>query len=322
MVNKKSGQFSISMEERMKRLACLSLLVLMVLQVSCKKKEKEIERIGIVNFLAGTVKIESDGSFSDARVGDKIRQGMKIQTDKKSFVEIYFDSYAIKILENSSVEISRLVTKLNDKSDETEFYVEEGKLFSRVSKKLMKNEKYSVKTPTTVAGVRGTDFMVTEEDGKAKVACLEGLVDVLNRTTAGEETVDIKGGQEVVVEKDKEMEVTDISESAQIEMQNIIRDFKQMREDIRKNFENERRKINEMFEEEKRKYYQNVEDVKKQANEDVDKLTGEMDEEIDKLSPDAMKGDQKAKKATDEMKKETEDLVDSVKQDIPSFDTQ
>ncbi len=306
----------------MKRLVYLSLIFLITVQAGCKKKDKEVERIGVINFMAGSVKIEFDGSSSMARVGDKIKQGMKIQTEKKSFVEIYFDTYAVKILENSSVEISRLVTRLKDKTDETEFYVEEGKLFSRVSKKLMKDEQYRVKTPTTVAGVRGTDFMVSEEEGKAKVACLEGLVDVLNRTTGADETVDINGGQEVVIEEGKEMEVTDLSESARMEMQNIIRDFKEMRADIRKDFEDERRKINEMFEEEKKKYYKNVEDVKKQANEDVDKLKGEMDEEIDKLSPDAMKADQEAKKATDTMKDETESLVDSVKQDIPSFDTE
>ena len=111
---------------------------------------------------------------------------MKIKTvGKKSTAEIYFGENAVKVLGDTVVEIKTLVTYVDTNTEESNFYVEKGQFFSKVTQKLAKGDVYNVTSPTTTAGVRGTDFLISEEEGKGNVAVLDGNVEVLNNSLTG-----------------------------------------------------------------------------------------------------------------------------------------
>lgn len=166
----------------MKRLAYLAIILAFATGLCCKKEAK-IEREGIVNFMNGTVTIIDGEKKTPAKVGDSVKKGMKIETGDRSFVDIFFDENAIKILENSVVEISELELNVKQGSEKTGFQIMKGKVFAKVARKLAKNDRFQVSTPTATAGVRGTEFLVAEVDGKGLVACLNGKVEVKNEAS-------------------------------------------------------------------------------------------------------------------------------------------
>ena len=189
----------------MKQIICTYLVLFFLISLNCKKEEKEntVALKGIINFLIGDVKlIDTNGDIRNAGIGDEIIQGMKIETrGKKSIAEVYFGENIVKILGNTLVEVKSLIENIESETREVKFFVGKGRLFSRVKRKLVKGDIYEVATPTTTAGVRGTDFLVTEEDGKANVACISGLVAVLNNSMTEAEPVVLNKKEETDIIK-------------------------------------------------------------------------------------------------------------------------
>ncbi|MFH0977457.1 MAG: FecR family protein [Spirochaetota bacterium] len=96
-----------------------------------------------------------------------------LKTGENSFVIIqYGESILIRVQEKSSIEI----TSLFDASL-TELSISEGKVLSAVHK-LAKDERYRIKTPTTIAAVRGTEFSVSHYRNQSVVAVYRGNVQV------------------------------------------------------------------------------------------------------------------------------------------------
>ncbi len=95
-------------------------------------------------------------------------------------IELEPNGSIIKMKEDSFLKIEELMGTKNGKSNR--FALVRG-FFRIVAAKLF-GTNYSVKTPSTVLGVRGTDFAVSAaRDGKTEVFIKEGLVDVFNPAT-------------------------------------------------------------------------------------------------------------------------------------------
>ncbi|MBN1534297.1 MAG: FecR domain-containing protein [Spirochaetes bacterium] len=293
----------------MKRIAFLCLVGLVMLGVSCKKESRtEVAREGAVNFVTGEVFIITDGSKVKAKVGDAVKKGSSIETGAKSMVDVYFGNNVIKVLEKSLVRIDKLTTVLATNTERSEIYVEHGRLFSKVVRKLAKGETYRIKTPTTIAAVRGTEFLVAQEEKKSTVACLDGQVAVLNKSLMGEagtvETqeaeapaeekfnleegldalnkslegkgavVVIDGGEEVAVEQNRPMTVQELSESNRKMMQDILSNIRELQADIRRKFEEERDRIVKAVEEQKQR---NEEMMREQIQKDQQNVKDQID---------------------------------------------
>ncbi len=295
----------------MKRIVSLAVVLsFLFVTAGCKKEQKAIEREGIVNFLTGDVTlISKEGKEDTAKIGDVIKQGMKIKTvGKKSSAEIYFGENAVKVLGDTVVEIKSLVTKVDTGNDENLFYVEKGQLFSKVAQKLSKGDSFSVKSPTTTAGVRGTDFLISEEEGKGNVAVLNGSVEVLNNSLANTPPVVVSDKEEVDVITGKDMVKKQLSEDRLRALQ-ILADIKamreeiwnkmrQQREEIRKAVEDQRQVNKEMLEKQREGDKALVEDQKKRDQE----MIGNIKEEtkgLGEAAKDAAKGQMDAAKNVD-----------------------
>jgi hypothetical protein len=327
----------------MKRLVSLIIIVPFILVVpTCKKEKKDVTvaRQGYVNFINGEVKlIAEDGAERVANIGDEVTQGVKIKTiGDKSFVDIYFGENIVKVLGNTLIEVKKLVANITTNGEESEFFVEKGKMFSKVTRKLAKSDVYQVKTPTTTAGVRGTDFLVSEEDGKANVACLEGKLAVLNNSMPKSDPVFVDDEKEVDVEPNKAPMVKDLSDENKKRMQDIIKNISEMRKEIWEKMEKQREEIKKyvvdqkekdksLVDEQKEKDKGLVEDQKARDREMMESVKGKTKDKGDeavkaaKDKMDAAKDVDKdaAKRAAEEQKEKMKPKIEKPKVDLNQF---
>lgn len=302
----------------MKRLACMAFVLLLAAGLCCKKEQK-VEREGIVNFITGTVSIIDGGNKAPAKVGDTVKKGMKIETGDKSSIDIYFDENAIKIMENSLVEITDLVIDTQDESEKTRVRITNGKVFSKVAKKLAKNDQFEISTPTTTAGVRGTEFLVAEDKGKGLVACLNGTVVVKNEASPEKGTVDVTDNKEVIVEKDKEMVVKDLSAENRRLMEDISKNFQDMKKDIRERFEKKREEIRKAVQDQRQKNKESVERQKAIDKENVENQKARDKENVDRLKAISDKTGSEAKEGVSRQQEESRSKIEGMKPQIKKF---
>lgn len=302
----------------MKRLLYACMIPLFVMSLCCKK-EKKVQREGVVNMLAGSVAIVDDGKRSSAKVGDPVRQGMKIETGKNSFVDIYFDENAVKILENSLVEIRELEIIIEEQSEKTGLYVKNGKVFVKVAKKLTKNDRFQIGTPTATAGVRGTEFLVVEEDLKGLVACLNGTVEVRSEVSPEEQVIDVSGGKEVVIEMDKLMTLGDLSDENRRLMEDITRNFQDAKKEIRERFEKKREEIRKAVEDQRQKNLDSIEKQKAMDLKNVEEQKALDKANVEKLKVTAEKTAEEARETVSKQQEEAQQKLESVKPEIKKF---
>lgn len=293
----------------------LCIILLTIISFQCKG-EKTKNREGIINFITGEVDLILRGSKISAKVGDIVTPGMKIITGKKSFADIYFGENAIKILESTVFEISELSENLKLKTEQTEFYIEKGKVFSKVSKKLSKGDKYTVKTPTTIAGVRGTDFLVTEENGKANIACLNGKVAVRDASQPDSDPVELNSGEEVDVEKGDELMVKSLTDENKKNIQDILDNFKEMRADIREKFEKQRDEIRKTVIDQKDRDKEMVEKQKAEIKKDIEEQKEADKERIEKIKGNTNDGQKPVREDITRQKEESKKALEGVKPKI------
>jgi len=305
----------------MKKIISLIAVALLLVQfTSCKKGGKvDIETIkndGIINFLTGNVSIVLDDKTVKANVGDKITQGMTINTEAKSVVDIHFEGSVIRILENSSVIMKELVKNLSDNKELTELYVKNGKMFSQVKRKLIENEKFTVRTPTSVAAVRGTEFLVDEEDGKSRISCVEGTVIARDALEDDSTFIDVDSGKAANIEPGKPITIDELTEEDMNNIRRIKDDIRSIREDIRRKFEEQREEIRQHVIDQKAEDKSRVQEQK-----ESDKANVEAIKEESKAQVEAIKGEVKDTKqaVSDAVSNFDKPDTSSVKPDIKSF---
>jgi hypothetical protein len=309
----------------MKRLLIPIIALLLFAGLDCKQEEKMIPIKGIINFMVGSVKlIDPKGSSKNAQIGDEIVQGMKIETiGPKSFADIYIGEYILKVLGNTTIDIKKLFEEFKEGSKQVNLTVEKGKLFSRITTKLAKSDVYEIKTPTATAAVRGTEFLVSEEDGKSNVACLTGFVSVLNNSLEDSKPLVLEQKEETDIVPGENMVKRQIS-SDKLKQLNILLNIKALREDIRKKFEiqreeirkfvtDQREKNKEILDAQKEKDKELVEDQKQRNKENIDNIRGTTKDAADKAVDAAKEVMDNVKVDTKSAAKEAKDQMESVK---------
>ncbi|HON76909.1 MAG TPA: FecR domain-containing protein [Spirochaetota bacterium] len=305
----------------MKRNICaVVILFFIAVSFNCKKEDRTVARQGLINFVTGNVKIvNAQGAKADAKIGDSITEGMSVITSgDKSVADVYFGENAIKILGNTSVEVKTLVMNITKNSEQTVLFVNNGALFSSV-KKLSKNDDYRIKSPTATAGVRGTDFLVEEKDGKANVACLEGKVECQNNTNPDADAVIIADREEVDVVRGEDMVKKQISQD-RMNMLNIKLRITELREDIRRKYLQQKEEMRKYVEDQRQRDRTMVENQR-----EGDRQRVEDQKARDRANIDAVKGDTTARQkesteAAQSMMNQAKDAAssDSVKQGAKS----
>ncbi len=145
-----------------------------------------------------------DGNTGILNIGSKVVEGMKIHTGTNSFLTLSLaDESRISLPSNSSVQLARLRKALYTGSPRVEVTLLRGRVVSRVSPLETNKGRFEVRTPLSVAGVRGTNFRVGFNNNRAVTEVLDGRVatssptvpdtrllnpvkgNIINRTTVG-----------------------------------------------------------------------------------------------------------------------------------------
>lgn len=192
-------------------------------------------------------------------------------------------------------------------------------MFSKLVTKLAKNDQFQVSTPTTTAGVRGTEFLVAEEEGKGLVACLTGKVEVKNEASPDKGSVDVTDKKEVTIEKDKEMVVRNLSADNRLLMEDISKNFQDMKQDIRERFEKKREEIRKAVEDQRKKNQESVERQKAKDLENVENQKARDKENVDRLKGISDKTGTEAKEGVTRQQEESQKKLESVKPDVKKF---
>ncbi len=107
---------------------------------------------GTITYLEGNIQIQRDGNILFADFGSNLYEGDILKTGMDSLLIVQLNSKGeLKLRENT-------VLILENISSNTSLLLNKGSVFSRVNK--IVNGSFSVKTPSMVAGVRGTEFFV------------------------------------------------------------------------------------------------------------------------------------------------------------------
>lgn len=127
-----------------------------------------------VTFFVGTVMKIHQGEASQVAIGDVVSLDDTLKTESQSTVNIqYKDQGLIRISENCSCTVKSLV---GESDGETRLKLNKGQLTVTLSK--LKKGTFAVESPTMVAAVRGTSFVVDADEHIATVSVVKGTVHV------------------------------------------------------------------------------------------------------------------------------------------------
>lgn len=187
--------------------------------------------IAVVLKIKGILTLVRGQETLECPVGTLLRNSDIVRTDDQSLalIKMVDNSSKIRVFSNSQVLISASVdNELLNK----ELKLESGSILSTVNNKIA--GKYSVSTTSTIASVRGTEFLVQLENGITKVVGFSGRVEVENKKTK-EKSLVTKGNtvtstedgqiqrfetQEVPAEVNDELESTDYENTMRINFEN------------------------------------------------------------------------------------------------------
>jgi len=161
----------------------ISVFFISILIAGCSIKESE--EYASIAFMIGDVKKNN----SETKIGDIIKENDTISTGgDKSSCDIKIGKSIIRIKAKSSVKIASLIK--NNRIEDNAINLDTGKVICKIIKN-SKDERFIVKTPTAIAAVRGTQFIV-EADKKltTSVKVFQGEVNVAKRVKQFESSLD------------------------------------------------------------------------------------------------------------------------------------
>ena len=155
---------------------------------------------GVVTFLKGNVVHESPGRGErrPLLVKDEVREGGRIFTDKESSVEIAYEdgtSFLLRPDSNLSLVRSR---RFVDSGILRDFFLQAGEIINKIQRATGQEQRYNIRTPSAVAGTRGTTFKVAVDPAETtRSGVLQGTIDV----SAMEQTVSVAEGEGTLAHK-------------------------------------------------------------------------------------------------------------------------
>lgn len=166
------------------------------------KSDRPLPDRAVVKSITGTAMYATGvgAEWTPLKVGMALPPGATIKTARASQVVLHLgkNESAIRINENSTFVIRQLTYQQTDKGlvTNTDLEVKQGSILGNV-KKLSVASNYQVKTPNSVAGIRGTEFYV---EASGTVHVLSGVVEVrvsvtLPNGTVVEKAVTVGAGQ-------------------------------------------------------------------------------------------------------------------------------
>lgn len=153
----------------------------------------------LVLSVRGEVSVQRSGGSVSVHAGDVLVEADRIVTGENSILDLAVSGHAIRILGQSSASIAELRKNKDGSGKSVRMALEKGGLLAAAAR-LSAKDRFEVRTPTAIAGVRGTRFLVQSDEQGTRVRLFQGSVLVQGEN--GQERT-VESGQAVVVTSDK-----------------------------------------------------------------------------------------------------------------------
>jgi len=192
----------------------LALIILWNVLAGCSGRG--IDEYAMITFLVGDVKKNN----IEAQIGDIIKENDVIVTSEGAFCDIKIGESIVRIKAKSEVAISALLRTGDGES--ITLGLSSGSMLCK-PKKLVKSEDFLIKTPTAVAGVRGTQFSVEIDKAvSTRIKVFEGEVKVAKRIRQFEDSVErvldiapsVQSKEQIIISTDEVKKAETLVENA------------------------------------------------------------------------------------------------------------
>lgn len=292
--------------------------ILILSSPNCKKKTSESSNIdsgrAVVFFIKGSVSIK-DPSGNQLPIEPKVTRiasDHSIETSKSAYIDILLaDASIVRVYENTKLKIQSIIDTSANREN-SKILLTSGKLFVKTDGKLKKDHAIQVNTPTTVAGVRGTEFTIEEAADQTTVLVGEGSVE--GGSLDGEAKV-VNAGQKLEVEnnqadvssmnreelesfKEESQSVASIVADGQADIQKILQNFQEEKSKILKTMEDKKDENKKLIDdkkasdqilinEQKEKNKEQMGNVKSETLDKASQIKDTTSQEKDKIQGDA-----------------------------------
>mgnify|MGYP001210572820 CR=1 FL=1 len=151
-------------------------------------------KLALVVFKQGDASIVRGGKTIPAKVKDLIYEKDEIITGASGELSIQLSSGVLVKISSGSKLVIDGIARSNQNTD-LAIRLENGTILGQASKDGKKLDM-KIQSPTAIAGVRGTEFIIDANQEQTSVLVNEGVVNVSN--SAGEVNVDVEPGNKVV----------------------------------------------------------------------------------------------------------------------------
>lgn len=164
--------------------------------------EAFIDQAGGVVLSGGRETAVSPGEIITVEAGDTIRLGENSTAQLR-----LLDGSTVDIYSGTTFTVSELI--IEDDNYQVKLSLLSGKLLSRVTRLLLPNNAFEIRTPSSTASVRGTLFLVELiNEETSHVAVEEGIV----RITVAGNSIDVAAGFQITAVLGQALEVTPLEE--------------------------------------------------------------------------------------------------------------
>jgi hypothetical protein len=151
----------------------------------------------VVRSVRGSANYSTDrgANWKTLKVGTSLNQGSVLRTAPGSQVDLYLNENGpvVRVKEGTTLGLDRLTVDRAGGTDviETQLDLRSGRILGNVHR-LAAASKYEVKTPTGVAGIRGTRYDISAD---GRVSVIEGQVVVVYIVDGAASTATVNAGQ-------------------------------------------------------------------------------------------------------------------------------
>ncbi|HQO03187.1 MAG TPA: PQQ-binding-like beta-propeller repeat protein [Spirochaetota bacterium] len=209
----------------------VTALSVAVMMFSCKNQDGDERQAknsnrAVITFSLGDSFRFNDNKWDRVGVGTALVQNDRIKTSPGALLDLQIGSSVVRLKEKTELILAQLFRDGTTGVEKSSLELSVGKVLVS-PRKLLKDENFYVKTPTAVAGVRGTKFMVTADKAKdTQISVIEGSVRVSKRIRALETAQETEGHSAQVAKQiqeqiEQESVVITENKSCQINSQEV-----------------------------------------------------------------------------------------------------
>ncbi|MCE9597511.1 MAG: FecR domain-containing protein [Spirochaetia bacterium] len=322
----------------------ISIVAIALLAPGCKKKPRDLQGL-VLTAIRGTIEVTDNKNIKKALESAALytrdailMPGYSIKTGDDAQVDMDFsESIRLRIGEATSMRLEAAKCLKHKGYTRLQLHLDSGKVFS-VGKKLSSNSRITIVTPTSVVGVRGTEFMVREENGKSVTLVREGSVEVsdeaLNviKIVEADQKAEIDSNGEIRVvaqtEEDRKevqslgTDIASITESGRQGIQDLIDQFEEQKILIQQTIEEQKQSDAETMQTQKDQdkdlIKNQVESDRQLLKEQIERDRASMEEMRGKIQAEASQLQETGKQDQSKIQSEGKQGIDQIKQNSPA----